>query len=178
MKAHVLVFHAGLFEITTTTPPLTCGYIVLIVAICTTEGNSSAHFPPLPRVIPSPASWTWRLTLYHLLRMTRSDQIFTVNIPQFCSNWLLSSSSILFCFLSCFYSRSQSWHLKVWWPLNYTLVCCSTAVILERRYIIIYMLHCGHLLYIKLYIHTSISSISFLQFFSLLNFSPKSAVGH
>lgn len=36
----------------------------------------------------------------------------------------------------CFSVRSQSWHLKVLLPLNSTPVCCSTAVILERRYLI------------------------------------------
>lgn len=34
----------------------------------------------------------------------------------------------------CYSARSQSWHLKEWWPLNCTPVCCSTAVILARRY--------------------------------------------
>lgn len=85
MRAHVLVFHAGQSEITTITPPLTCGCIVPIVATCTMEGNWSAHFLPLPRVTPSPASWTWRLTPYHLLRMTRSVQIFTVSTQGFYS---------------------------------------------------------------------------------------------
>lgn len=78
-----MVFHAGRSEITTTTPPLTCGSIVHTAATCTTEGNWSAHFLPLPRVTPSPASWTWKLTPYHSPRMTRSDQIFTVNIQGF-----------------------------------------------------------------------------------------------
>lgn len=75
-RARVLAFHAGRSEITTTIPPLTCGCIVLIVATCTMEGNWSAHFPPSPRVTSSPASWTWRLTPYHLLRMTRFDHKF------------------------------------------------------------------------------------------------------
>lgn len=83
MRAHVLVFHAGQSEITTTIPLLTCGSIVHTAATCIMEGNWSAHFLPLPRVTPSPASWTWKLTPYHLLRMTRSDQIFTVNIQGF-----------------------------------------------------------------------------------------------
>ena len=83
MKAHVLEFHAGQSEITTTIPPLTCGSIVHTVATCTMEGNLSAHFLPLPRVTPSPASWTWKLTPYHLLKMTRFGQISTVNIQGF-----------------------------------------------------------------------------------------------
>lgn len=80
MRVHVLVFPAGQWEITTTIRPLTCGYIVPTVATCTMEESWSARFRPSPRVTPSPASWTWRLTPYHLLRMTRSDLIFTVNI--------------------------------------------------------------------------------------------------
>lgn len=139
MRAHVLVCHAGQSEITTTTPPVTCGCIVPIVATCTMGGNWSAHFLHLPRVTPSPASWTWRLTLYHLLRMTRSDQMFTVSIQGFNSYCLLCFSAISACL--CFSARSQSWHLKAWLPLNCTPVCCSTAVILERRYFI-YCTYC------------------------------------
>lgn len=71
MKAHVLVFHAGRSEITTTTRPLTCGSIAHTVATCTMEENWSERFLPLLRVTPSPASSTWKLTQYLLLRMTR-----------------------------------------------------------------------------------------------------------
>lgn len=82
MRAHVLVFPAGQSEITTTIPPLTCGSIVHTVATCIMEGNWSAHFLPLPRVTPSPASWTWKLTPYLLLRMTKSVQILGVSIQE------------------------------------------------------------------------------------------------
>lgn len=71
MKAHVLVFHAGLSEISTTTRPPTCGSIAHTVATFTTEENSSERFLPLLRVTSSPASLTWKLTPYLLLRMIR-----------------------------------------------------------------------------------------------------------
>lgn len=74
-RARASACRAGRWEITTTTPLLTCGCIVHTAATCITGGNWSAHSPPSLRVTPSPASWTWRLTPYHLLRMTRSDQI-------------------------------------------------------------------------------------------------------
>lgn len=141
-RARVLVFHAGRSEITTTTPPPTCGCIAPIVATSTMEGNWSAHFLPSLRATPSPASWTWRLTPYHLQRMTRSGQIFTISVQRgfTLSDWCVDVQSLCVCF---FFARSQSWHLKVWWPLNCTRVCCSTAVILERRYLI----YCSYFIY-------------------------------
>lgn len=134
MRAHVLAFHAGRSEITTTIPPLTCGCTVPIVATCTMEGNWSARFLPLPRATPSPASWTWRLTPYHLLRTTRSES----NIHSQYWGVLVLLTVVFFWHLwcLCFSVRSRSWHLKAWLPLNCILVCCSTAVILERRYLI------------------------------------------
>lgn len=134
MRPHVLAFHAGQSKITTTTPPLICGYIGPIVATCTMEENWSAPFPLSLKVTPSPASWTWRLTPYRLPRMTRSDQLFSIQV--FFFRWLLRD---VFKIISSFWgfpARNQSWHLKVWLPLNFILVCCSTAVILERRYTI------------------------------------------
>lgn len=71
-RARAWAFHGGLSKITTTIPPLTCGCIVPTAGTCTMEANWSAHFHLLARVTPSPASWTWRLTPFHLLRTTRS----------------------------------------------------------------------------------------------------------
>lgn len=134
MRARVLVFPAGQSEITTTIPPLTCGSIVHTAATCIMEGNWSAHFLPLPRVTPSPASWTWKLTPYLLLRMTKSVQILTVSIRGFNPHWLACFAETFACL--CFPARSQSWRLKVWLPLNCTPAYFSTAVILERRCLI------------------------------------------
>lgn len=121
------------------------------------EGNWCAHFPPLHRVTPSPASWTWRLILYHLLRMTRFGQIYTVSIPQ-----IESCACLIFVCLFSFSFRSQSWHLKVWSLMNYILVCYSTAVTLERRYSV-YCTDLLDLLFIWIRFIISMGNVKYLE---------------
>lgn len=131
-RARASVCLAGLWEITTTTPPLTCGCTARTAATCIMEASWCARCPHLLKVTPSPASWTWRLTPCHLPRTTRFGCQYNKSI------FFLLLFDFFFCF--CWWcvspflcTRSLNWPLKVWWPQSFTHASCSTAATLERR---------------------------------------------